>query len=233
MNSDSDFDSEKRLTPLKVAVFLVGGSLLAAGVYFGVKSLLSGPAHAPRPTIQQISVLRPPPPPPPPKPEEKPPEPEVKKEEVKLPQPEPEPKQANDQPPPAPDLGLDQAGTAGSDSFGLTSRVGGRDITQIGGIEGGGPGNRFAGFANLVQAHFQDELLKHDRLRRSDYRAVVKVWFSANGAVRKVELVDGSGNHAIDNEIRSALLDASALGEAPPADMPQPLKLRLTSRGAG
>lgn len=185
-----------------------------------------------KPTVQTIAVLRPPPPPPPPKPEEKPPEPEIKKEEVKLPEPEQKPEAANE-PPPGEQLGVDAEGGAGNDGFGLVGKPGGRDITTIG--EGGGGGGRaqFNAYAGLVQVRLQEQLQKRDRLRQSDYRAVVRVWFTDRGGIDRVELVDGTGDAEIDSAIRSALLDIRSLDQAPPEGMPQPLKLKLTSRGAG
>lgn len=198
-------------------------------------SLLAGCSDSDKPkkpSIQTISVLRPPPPPPPPKPEEKPPEPEVKKEEVKLPDPEPEPQQASDEPPPGEQLGVDAEGGAGTDGFGLVGRPGGRDITTIGGGPSGSDRARYSMFANLVQSHLQEELSKRERLRQANYRAVVNVWFSASGSVDRVEVVNGSGNSDIDNAIRTAL-SGTSVAESPPPDMPQPVKIRLTSRGAG
>ena len=194
---------------------------------------LSAPAKSPKPKIQQIAVLRQQPPPPPPKPEEKPPEPELKKEEVKLPDPEPEPQDAKNEPPPAQDLGVDAQGAAGSDGFGLQGRPGGRDITEIGAVGNGrGGGNLFGFFTSLIQSHVQEELSRRDRLRSADYRATVSVWFAQDGRISRAEIVNGTGNPEIDTEIRSALVAASAL-QPPPPGLPQPVKLRVTSRGAG
>jgi protein TonB len=185
-----------------------------------------------KPSVQTIAVLRPPPPPPPPKPEEKPPEPEIKKEEVRLPEPDQKP-EAADEPPPGEQLGVDAEGGAGNDGFGLVGKPGGRDITTIG--EGGGGGGRaqFNAYAGLVQVRLQEQLQKRDRLRQSDYRAVVRIWFTERGGIDRVEVVDGTGDAEIDSAIRSALLDVRSIDQAPPEGMPQPLKLKLTSRGAG
>lgn len=220
---------------LRYALIAFGLALSASVVAYAVKSLMSGGGKAKKPSVQTIAVLRPPPPPPPPKPEEKPPEPEIKKEEVKLPDPEPEPQQAqDDQPPPGPDLGVDADGSGAGDSFNLVGKKGGQDITTLG--QGGGGGvNRaqFALFTNLVQAHFQEELSKNRRLRSADYRVVLRVWFTPDGRVSRTELAGSSGDGEIDQAIRTTLADGAPLGQPPPPDMPQPLKLRLTSRGAG
>lgn len=215
---------------------LVGlGLVLAAAVgAYVLKSLLGGSGKAKKPSLQTIAVLRPPPPPPPPKPEEKPPEPEMKKEEVKLPDPEPKPQEAqNDQPPPGPDLGVDADGSGAGDGFGLVGKKGGQDITTIG--QGGGGANRaqYAFFTNMVTSHLQDELSKNRKLRSADYKVVLKVWFARDGRVERTELAGSSGDGEIDQQIRTTLAEAAPLRQPPPPDMPQPVKLRLTSRGAG
>jgi protein TonB len=179
----------------QVALWIGFVVLMTSGAY-GLYVYLQNPVKSTKPKAQQIAVLRQQPPPPPPKPQEKPPEPEIKKEEVKLPDPDPEPKQADNEPPPAENLGVDAAGGAGSDGFGLQGRPGGRDITTIGPQTGGGGGNgsKFAWFASLVQNHLQDELLRRDKLRQSSYKTVVKVWFTERGTIDRVEVVDGTGN---------------------------------------
>lgn len=212
-----------------LAVGLLAAAALAA---FPLKGLFSG-GKAKKPSVQTIAVLRPPPPPPP-KPEEKPPEPEMKKEEVKLPDPEPKPQEAqNDQPPPGPDLGVDADGSGAGDGFGLVGKKGGQDITTIG--QGGGGAGRvqYAFFTNMVQAHLQEELSRNKKLRSTDYKVVLKVWFGTDGRVERTELAGSSGDGDIDQQIRTTLAEAGPLRQPPPPDMPQPVKLRLTSRGAG
>lgn len=214
----------------KLAVGAVAIAVLVA-LGFGVKALMGDHGKAKKPSLQTIAVLRPPPPPPPPKPEPKPPEPEMKKQEVKLPDPEPEVQP--DEPPPAQDLGVDAQGGPGSDGFGLQGRPGGRDITTIGG-EGQGSGRgRFGAFAAQVEAFLQEQLARDGRLRSADYRAVLELWFRADGRIERAELVGGTGNAELDTALRTALAGVPALRVPLPADLPQPIRLRLTSRGAG
>lgn len=220
---------------LRQGALWIGFALLMTAGAYGLYVYLSHPVKATKPKAQQIAVLRQQPPPPPPKPQEKPPEPEIKKEEVKLPDPDPEPKQADDQPPPAENLGVDAAGGAGSDGFGLQGRPGGRDITTIGAVgDGTGGGKaRFAFFSQMVQGHLQEELSKRKELRHSDYRVTLRLWFGDNGRIDRVELLGSAGSEALDASLRTALASIPPLREGPPADMPQPLRLRITSRGAG
>lgn len=211
------------------ALLGLGGMLLLAGAAWGIKLLISDTGKGPKSRTQVIAVLRQQPPPPPPKLAEKPPE--IKKEEVNLPTPEPK---AADEPPPAQNLGVDAVGNGAGDSFGLEGRKGGRDITTIGEV-GNGAGSRakFAFFTNMVQAHLQEELSRNQKLRSADYKAMIRIWFGANGKVDRAELMGSTGNTDIDRTLTTALAEISPLSSTPPSDLPQPMKVRLTSRGAG
>ncbi len=199
-------------------------------VAWGAYSLLSD-TKTTKKQVVQISLLKPPPPPPPPPPEQKPPEPEVK-EEVKLPEPEPPPEAARDEaPPPGEQLGLDANGSGSGDAFGLAARKGGTDITKLGGPSGLGR-SQAAWFAGLVQSHLVAQLSKEGKLRRSDYRVDLRVWFAPDGRIERFELLDSTGNKEVDEQIKLVLQSMPPLKQPPPADLPQPVKLRLTSRGA-
>jgi periplasmic protein TonB len=179
--------------------------------------------------VVQISLLKPPPPPPPP-PEVKPPEPQVK-DEVKMPEPE-QPKQADEALPASEQLGLDSEGSGNGDGFGLAAKKGGRDITTIGG-GGGGDRSQFAWFTGLVQNELQEQFQKNNKLRSADYKVVLRVWFGHDGRLDHYELTGSSGNPDIDKNLKLSLDEMPRLKQAPPESMPQPLKLRVTSRGAG
>jgi protein TonB len=197
-------------------------------VAWGAYSLLSEKKTSKKQVVQ-ISLLPPPPPPPPPPPEVKPPEPEVK-EEVKVS--EPEPQQAEEAPPAGEQLGLDAEGSGPGDGFGLAAKKGGRDITTLGG-DATVDRAKFAWFTGQVQRFLQEQFQKNDKLRKADYRVVVRVWFARDGKLERFELVDSSGNTEIDQNLKVAMSDLPRMRQSPPADMPQPVKLRVTSRGAG
>lgn len=236
MAADDTGDPEKGVVARvlgSTTLLVIGGIVVLALLAWGVTILIAGGSKSTKPRAQVIAVLRQQPPPPPPKPEEKPPE--IKKEEVKIPEPEPTPEpKAADEPPPAQNLGVDADGSGAGDSFGLEGRKGGRDITTIG-ETGNGTGGRakFAFFTNMVQAHLQEELSRNKKLRSADYKAIVRIWFTASGKVDRAELVGSTGNPEVDSTLTTALAEISPLSSAPPSDMPQPMKLRLTSRGAG
>jgi len=200
---------------------LVGAAvlvLLAIGVWYLLNNILNSGGAQSKKVVQQISLIQPPPPPPPPKVEEKPPEPPPVKDEVKVNEPPPE---KNDEaPPPGKDLGVDAEGGAGGDNFGLVGRKGGRDLL------GGG---RFGWYGNLVKAGVYDALMRDDTARKATYSVVVKVWLSAQGEIQRLELEHSTGDADIDASIKR-LLPGVRVAEAPPADLPQPIKIRIATR---
>lgn len=144
-------------------------------------------------------------------------------------------------------LGLDTTGGAGSDSYGLVGKRGGQDITTLGpnptygvvGGTGGGGGHgqggamaKFAGYATLLKDALQTELNRHDNLRTENYDAIIQVWVDADGRIKRIGLAKSTGLAKMDSDLRAALSAAPALATSPPADMPQPINLRITSQGA-
>ena len=209
-------------TRLLVAVVILA---LVALLGFGLKQLFSDRGQPRKHTVHNISLLKPPPPPPPPQPQEKLPEPEIKRDEVKVEQPKPD--AANqDNAPEGKQLGVDAEGGAGSDGFGLVGNKGGRDLLA------GGKGG-FAFYTSQLQRHLQDELAKNRKLKRRDYRVPVRIWLSRTGSVQRVDLGGSTGDAEVDETLRMALAAAPALRDAPPENMPQPIRLRIMNRGAG
>ncbi len=179
--------------------------------------------------IQAISLTKPPPPPPPPPKVEKPPEPPPEAEKINQPEPEPE-----NEPEPLPDvadaappgdLGLDAEGGAGSDGFGLVGRKGGTGL-----LGGGGGGNAYAWYGNIIKNDILDLLSDREELRRKGYTAVVKLWVEADGSVKQVDLVRGSNDAEIDDLLTRLLGKYKKINEPPPAGMEQPIKLKISSK---
>lgn len=202
------------------------------------------------PKVQRITLMNRP------RPEaEKKPEPEVKAPE---PQVKPiEPKQWNLKPheyslneggPPGPkspiddNLGVDASGAAGADSFGLVGKPGGQDVTTLGGISGqmgtghgSGPGDpmaKYAIYATQMGEELQAEINKHQDLRTSNYKVIVMVWVESTGLVQKAVIAKSSGDTRIDNALRNLIVNRLHFSKLPPADMPQPIGLSITSSGA-
>jgi protein TonB len=216
------FGFPKRNYPRRRALAVVVVVVIMVGLAYLLKGLLgaSDSSTKHKQVVHQIQLLKPPPPPPP-KPPEKPPE--VKKEEVKIEQKPVEQPKAETNQAEAKQLGIDAEGTGAGDSFGLIGNKGGRDLVSNG-------GSKYGWYAGIIQAHLQETLAKNKALRTADFRVVVNLWVRPDGSVQRAEVVGTSGKPDVDEQIRLALAEVPAIREAPPSDMPQPVRLRLTNR---
>lgn len=185
-----------------------------------VAGLLGEKQHKPKKPPVVTLLPDKPPPPPPPKEEKKPEPPKEDKKEMKVEPPkEPQP-QAQNEP-------LKMEGMAGDGGGPFAAGSVGREYT------GGTIGAMQQGlFASRLQRHIQEELNRHRKLRESDYRVVLRLWLRRDGSIERAELASGSGNETLDQQIREAVLQIGAMREAPPENLPQPMRIRLTARGA-
>ena len=208
-------------------VVAIGGFV----VYFVMGILQDGPAQTKK-VVQQIALIQPPPPPPPPPKVEKPPEPEI--EEVKLEEPETPPDDMpddvpSDEPPPGDLLGLDAEGGAGSDGFGLLGKKGGRSLL------GGAGGNAYSWYTNKVGSFIEEqlydfsELEEYKKLRNAKYNIRIKVWIDDDLKLRST-LIGTTGDMERDEVLREALAQLHSYTESAPENMPQPIRIRITSR---
>jgi protein TonB len=172
-----------------------------------------------RKVAQQVQIIRPPPPP---EVKEEPP-PEVK-DEVKLPEPEETPDTPDNQPAAGDQLGLDAEGAAGADAFGLLGRKGGRDLLAASGTD------KFSWYANILKSTLVERLSESRNIRRSRYSVTVRMWVKTDGRVERVTLDGGTGDKELDRKIEGAFASIGRVPEAPPADLPQPVRLRLVNR---
>ncbi|MCQ9375562.1 TonB C-terminal domain-containing protein [Methyloversatilis sp. XJ19-13] len=214
-----------------ILLALVGIGVVGYGGYW-LKSQFSTPS-APTRQVTKISIIpdTPPPPPPPPR-EEKRPEPKEQKD-VKVEQPKP----VEAPPQQAEQLKMEGAAGDGPSAFAagdVTNEYKGGDV---GSTIGGGPvrPNRmqYAFYTNALQRHIQDELARNREVKQIDYRVVVKVWLGRDGSIQRAVLEDSTGDDKADGALSTALADMRAFHEAPPADMPQPIRLRITNRLTG
>ncbi len=173
--------------------------------------------------VQQISLIQPPMPPPPPL-EQPPPEPEMQ-EEVEAPQPEDMPEdmpELADEGPAGDYLGVDADGGAGGDAFGLIGRKGGRDLLANGGVLGW--------YSGVLQQDILDFLASQDAIRSAQYTVGVSLWLRKDGKVRKIVLTRSSGDATMDKKIRQALEKITQISEKPPDELPQPVRLQISSK---
>jgi protein TonB len=189
-----------------------------AGIYY-LREYLGTKVEPPKKVVQEVHIIRPPPPPPDVEPPPPPPE-----EEVDLPEPEPMPEAAqSDEPPPGEQLGVDAVGTGAGDGFGLVGRPGGRDLLASG-------GSAFSWYAGLLKNEILDRLGDDRKARSGSYSVVVRLWVRRDGTVEKSSLMGSTGDKDRDRAIEIALSQLTRVSQAPPADMPQPISLRIVSR---
>ncbi|MES2659599.1 MAG: TonB C-terminal domain-containing protein [Verrucomicrobiota bacterium] len=207
--------------------------LLAVALIVGAIWFVSRDSKSTRKTVKAedtMIITLPPPPPPlpkvePPPPKEEPP-PEEEEEMIAqepVPEDEPAPDDSPPEPPAGPDLGPGSAGGTGP---------------SIGG-GGGGNGNRIGGrrsaskygwYAAKVQTSIREAMGRHPSTRSATISLQVRIWADSNGRITRAQLVGTSGNPAVDQSIRSQVLAGLQLPQAPPADMPMPINLRITGR---
>lgn len=205
---------------LKTAVLALLGVALLGLVAWGVMSMMGSKSGKPRkPPVVTLLPDKPPPPPPPPKEEKKPEPPKEDRKDVKI-----EPKEA----PPAQNEPLKMEGAAGDGDSAFGAGTVGREYAG-GEIGGGGMQGMYAG---RLQRHLQEQLSRNRKLKESDYRVTVRVWLRRDGSVEKADLAQSTGNAGLDEVLREALLQVAAMREVPPENMPQPIRIRVTARGA-
>jgi protein TonB len=204
-----------RLLPAAIGVLIVIGVVI--GLLVAIRNLLNKPDLPTRAVAQSVTMIKPPPPP------EEPPPPPPPEEKIDEPLPEPTPEEPLPEDAPAEQLGLDSEGVAGSDGFGLAARKGGRDL--IGG------GTSFGWYTTLLKDSIQQTLADDELVRKGNYQVVVRVWLARDGRVEKILLAQSTGNQRLDGAIREALGRMEKLSDAPPLEMPQPITLRIVSRG--
>jgi protein TonB len=225
-DEDEDLNFVQRHPALiLLAIVLVVGP----AIYFVSKKLSNHEGGSSREDIMSVEPLPPPPPPPKPKPTPTP-------DETPPPD-QPQPKMIDQQPvqnetkpapkiaAPAP-LGTSITGPGGSD-MGLGSGNG------LGGGygEGGGGGSKYGWFASEVQTRVAQALRSNPRTRSASIsHLIVRIWPDANGQITKVRIGGSTGDPALDSAIENDVLTGLQLPDAPPADMPLPIVMRISAQ---
>ncbi|MET3120920.1 protein TonB [Oxalobacteraceae bacterium GrIS 2.11] len=219
-----NWQEEKPPKPYKAIIICVVALVVIA---WGLHALMGTKSNT-KQKQPKISLLAPPPPPPPPPPKfEKKIEPPKDAKEVKVDQPQPK----NEPPAPAPELKMEGAAGDGPSAFG-SGKITSDDLSKLGTGKGelGGVLN-FNNYSFMLKSELQRYLNKQNSLRHRQYKVEVRVWLAGNGSVNKSELVSSTGDEDTDKEIRAALASVPNFTEAPPANMPQPIRIRIISTG--
>jgi periplasmic protein TonB len=212
-------DRAQKYRFLPAAIMVAVLAIVGVGIILVVRHFLSQEAPAAKKVVQEIRVIRPPPPPP----EAPPPPPPPPEEKVDLHEPEPTPDPTpSNEPPPMEQLGLDADGAAGSDGFGLAARKGGRDLLATG-------GSAYSWYAGLLKNEILGRLQDEKKVRSGSYSIQVRVWVRPDGTIERIRFTQSSGSGERDKAIEEAITRIR-VSQAPPADMPQPISLRIASR---
>jgi protein TonB len=199
--------SRGRTWSKRVAIGL-GMVAIVGAVVWGGMSMGHGPA-GPRRQIARIMVLPDTPPPPPP-PEEKrpPPKEEQPQQQIETPKQETPPEPAQ----------LKMEGQAGEGPSPFAAGVVRQDY--IGGDIG--TGARYAAYVARLEQRIQAELTRH-RIRASNLKLFI--WLAQDGSIQRYTVQGGDGDG--EKSVRQALADLTRFDEAPLADMPMPVGLRI------
>ncbi len=226
--SEAEYSAKK--TWGKRIALATGLLLVLYGLVVTFQYLFSSHAQQKK-AVTTIKILPDTPPPPPPPPKEPPKEqPKEQPKEMKVEPPKPQ------EVPPVPAEALKMEGDAGEgpspfQSGTVTNDYKGGDVgTMIGGKKGL---SAFAWYTSQVKARIEEALSEKKELSHVTYRLVVHVWIARDGRTERAELQGSSGDPVSDEYIRKALAEMRPITEAPPEDMPQPVKLRISSKNAG
>lgn len=194
--------------------------LLVIGAVLLIRMVMADKVTGPkRQAPQVVQLIRPPPPPP----DEPPPPPPPPEKVEELPQNTPD-QSPDKEPDTNQQLGVDAEGTAGGDEFGLAARHGGSDLIGSG-------SDPFGGYVTMVKDAVLETLSDDKRIRKGNYSVVVRIWLLRDGRVDRIKLTQPTGNQELDTAIEQALARVARVREAPPIEMPEPVTLRIVSKG--
>jgi hypothetical protein len=94
---------------------------------------------------------------------------------------------------------------------------------------GGGGGTKYGWYASEVQTKIADAVRSNAKTRKGTMNFIVRIWPDATGRITRVR-VSGSGDPTLQAALQDEVLNGLQLGDAPPADMPLPIVMRLTGQ---
>lgn len=87
---------------------------------------------------------------------------------------------------------------------------------------------RFGGYSAILQAALRKSLCSSEETRPGSYRFLGRFWIGPLGGISRAELITSTGSDVRDAALLATLRGA-VVGEAPPADLPQPITLLLAA----
>jgi periplasmic protein TonB len=210
-------------------VVTVGG-----GVAFAFTQVKTNDAPAPSRAPERMIMIAPPPPPPkplpppPPKPSE--PKQEEQKEQMieqeKVEEKEEKPAPQDD-PPPA--LGTGIKGDGAADGFGLGTRGNGM-IGGNGNGSGRKKGSAFGWYAAQIQTSIADAVRRNGKTKFASGSRDVRVWVDSTGRITRATISGGGGESDVNVALNNEVLTGLQFRDAPPANMPMPIVLRISAQ---
>ena len=172
--------------------------------------------------ITMVSLPPPPvtPPPPPPPPQQEEEEEEMVKEENPEEAP-PEEAAPADDPPATANVGN------GPNSFGLKAGKGGGGMKIKARTSNR---TKWGWYAGKIQTRIAEALRNSPVTKNASISVEVRIWPDTSGRIIKANIRSGTGNAAMDQNITNNILTGMMLAEAPPADMPLPINLKITAQ---
>ena len=131
-------------------------------------------------------------------------------------------------PPEAAPVDLSTGIAGNGPDMGLTHGSGNRNT----GGSGHRGSSRFGWYAAKVQSSIAEALRHNPATRNSSLSLQVRIWADADGRITRAQLVGTTGNPTIDDAIKNQVLTGFQLPQAPPADMPMPIHMRISARKA-
>lgn len=230
LEEDNEKESGLKVWLVRIVIALVAVGIVVA-IGYGLKGLLSGGAPQKKgPTTIKLLPDTPPPPPPPPK---EPPK-EQPKEQPKQMKQEEQPKPVEQPAPPSEVMKMDGPAGDGPSPFAAGPVTNENRVADTGPVISSKKSlAAFAWYTSKIKSRIEEAIAEKKELADSQYKIIVFVWIASDGKIDRAELQGSSGDPQVDKNLTSALTQLKPLGEAPPGDMPLPVKLRITSKSMG
>jgi len=91
-------------------------------------------------------------------------------------------------------------------------------------------GSAIAWYANVIKGEVLNSLENESNVRRGSYSVSVRIWVRPDGTIERYRLAQSTGDPERDRAIEAALGRIGRFSQPPPAELPQPISLRLVSR---